>query len=175
MSWKTIGRTMLRTMLNDPSSSTYTDSRLNSLLSTSAYFLPVEVNFATDYTVDVTLETVTPDPATVSLDGIDFISLVVLKAACMADTGNFRTRALLQGVTARLGPASLQTSSYGVQLGALLNLGPCQTYEELKNEYNFSYKGKQIIRVLMSPFVSNDYDPTSHAGGSSVPPQIGRD
>jgi hypothetical protein len=27
----------------------------------------------------------------------------------------------------------------------------------------------------MSPFVSNDYDPTSHAGGSNIPPQIGRD
>ena len=36
---------MLRAMLDDPSSTTYTDSRLDSLLITSAYFLPIEINF----------------------------------------------------------------------------------------------------------------------------------
>jgi len=165
MSWKTIGRTMLRTMLNDPSSTTYTDSRLDSLLVTSAFFLPIEINFKTDYVIDIGTETVTPEPSTTALDGVDFISLVVLKAACMADTGSFRTRALIQGVSAKLGPAALQTGNYGAQLVNLLNLGPCKAYEELKKEYNFSYKGKQVIRALMSPFVSNDFNP-DNAGGA---------
>jgi len=156
---------MLRTMLNDPSSTTYTDSRLDSLLVTSAFFLPIEINFKTDYVIDIGTETVTPEPSTTALDGVDFISLVVLKAACMADTGSFRTRALIQGVSAKLGPAALQTGNYGAQLVNLLNLGPCKAYEELKKEYNFSYKGKQVIRALMSPFVSNDFNP-DNAGGA---------
>jgi|TARA_R110000744_G_scaffold238416_1_gene355902 hypothetical protein len=163
MSWKTIGRTMLRAMLDDPSSTTYTDSRLDSLLITSAYFLPIEINFVTNYTVDIVAEAIAPDPAS-ALDGVDFIALMVLKAACMADTGSFRTRALIQGVSASLGPASLQTGGYGAQLLNLLNLGPCKAYEELKEQYNFSYKGKQVIRAIMGPFVSNDFNPSAQRG-----------
>ena len=78
----------------------------------------------------------------------------------MADEGNFRTAALAQGVTARIGPASLQTSSYGQYLGTLLNEGPCKTYNKLVELYNMGYDGSKIIRAVMSPFVANDYAPS---------------
>ena len=48
---------------------------------------------------------------------------MVLKAACIADEGNFRTAALAQGVTARCGPAVLQTISYGQYFGTCLMQG----------------------------------------------------
>ena len=147
MSWQNTSLIMLRTMLNDAGcdgDNTYTNSRLEDLLITSAYFLPVDINFNSDYVVDVGAYTIPPSPDDQS-DGKDFISFMVLKAACIAEEGAFRNAALLQGISARLGPASLQTAGYGGQLAVLLNEGPCKAYETYKYEYNFSYEGAKII------------------------------
>jgi hypothetical protein len=166
MSWQNTSLIMLRTMLNDAGcdgNNTYTTQRLEDLLITSAYFLPIDINFKSDYVVDVGAYSITPNPIDQD-DGKEFISFMVLKAACLADEGAFRNAALLQGVSARLGPASLQTGAYGAQLAVLLNEGPCKSFEELKKAYNFGYKGAQIIRAVMSPFVSNDFFPTAGDG-----------
>jgi len=162
---------MLRTMLNDAGcdgNNTYSTQRLEDLLITSAYFLPIDINFKSSYVVDVSAYSITPNPDSQD-DGKEFVSFMVLKAACLADEGAFRNAALLQGVTARLGPASLQTASYGAQLAILLNEGPCRAFEELKKTYNFGYKGAQIIQAVMSPFASNDFFPS--AGGNTGPNQ----
>jgi len=154
---------MLRTMLNDAGcdgNNTYSTQRLEDLLITSAYFLPIDINFKSTYVVDVSAYSITPNPDSQD-DGKEFLSFMVLKAACLCDEGAFRNAALLQGVTARLGPASLQTASYGAQLAILLNEGPCKAFEELKKTYNFGYKGAQIIQAVMSPFVSNDFFPSA--------------
>lgn len=160
-------------MLNDAGcdgNNTYSTQRLEDLLITSAYFLPVDINFSTEYTIDVAAYTISPNP-TDQEDGKDFISFMVLKAACMADEGAFRNAALLQGVSARLGPASIQTGGYGAQLGILLNEGPCKAYDTYKYEYNFSYEGAKIIRAVMSPFASNDFIPTDDSGERIKYPQ----
>ena len=83
--WQNTSLIMLRTMLDDAGCDTvrYTPQRLNDLLITSAYLLPLEVNFQNDYVVDVELKTITPDPIypTKHADGAEFVNLVVLKAA----------------------------------------------------------------------------------------------
>ena len=164
--WQNTGITILRTMLNDSGcNNTYTDKRLEELLITSAYFLPVLVNFATEYSINVETKVITPDPID-SDDGSEFINFMVLKAACIADEGAFRNAALLQGVTARLGPATIQTSAYGTELKELLSKGPCGVFDSLVHKYNFSYDGRGIIRAILSPFVSNDYDPNTSDVGS---------
>jgi len=166
-SWQNTSLLMLRTMLNDAGcgESKYPTSRLEDLLITAAYFLPIDINFNSTYSVDVEAYTISPDPIS-QTDGPEFINFMVLRAACMTDEGNFRNSALLQGVQARCGPAILNTSSYGQYLKELLTNGPCKLYEELKDGYNFSYEGKKIIRAVMSPFVSNDfYPPMGDTGG----------
>ena len=132
MSWQNDSQLMLRTMLNDAGcgESRYTTQRLEELLITSAYFLPTEINFKTSYTIAVSTYTI---------------------------EGNFRNAALLQGVNARVGPAHINTSSYGSHLSTLLTEGPCKSFEELKKIYNFNYGGKKIIRAVMSPFAANDF------------------
>lgn len=164
--WEQTSLLMLRTMLNDAGcgEGTYTTKRLEDLLITAAYFLPIDINFSSSYTVDVEANTISPDPISES-DGQEFINFMVLRAACLADEGNFRTNALLQGVKARCGPAVIETSKYGQFLAELLTAGPCATYETLKKEYNFSYEGGQIIRAVMSPFASNTFDPSRNLGG----------
>jgi hypothetical protein len=168
MSWQNTSLLMLRTMLNDAgvSETRYSTQRLEELLITSAYFLPLEINFSNTYTVNVASYTISPDPGAGSppADGDEFISFMVLKASCLADEGNFRSAALLQGVNARIGPAHLNTSTYGTHLATLLSQGPCKAFEELKEQYNFSYEGKKIIRAVMSPFASNKFDPRSMLG-----------
>ena len=161
---------MLRTMLNDAGcgESKYSNNRLEDLLITAAYFIPIDVNFNSTYTVDVEAYTISPDPIG-QPDGAEFINFMVLKAACIADEGNFRNAALLQGVSARCGPAVLNTNSYGSYLVELLTNGPCKVYEDVSNSYNFSYEGKKIIRAIMSPFVSNDfYPPMGDTGGGGT-------
>ena len=160
--WQNTSLIMLRTMLNDAGCDTvrYTPQRLDDLLITSAYLLPLEINFTNTYVVDVELRTITPDPIN-QTDGDEFINLLVLKAACVADEGNFRTAALSQGVSARIGPAALTTTSYGQYLGTLLNEGPCKAYSKLVEVYNMGYDGSKIIRAVLSPFVANDYDPSN--------------
>jgi hypothetical protein len=147
-------------MLNDSGADTYTTDRLQDLILASAYFLIAEINFNTTYvvtvSVTVTSDNVTPDPL-LQVDGYEFISLVVLKAACMLDESSFRTAALLQGVKARCGPAVIETNKYGDQLKTLLTQGPCAAFDQLKKQYNFSYEGKKIVRAIMSPFVSNEF------------------
>jgi len=159
-SWQRTSTKMLRTMLNDAGcgESTYTTSRLEDLLITAAYFIPVDINFKNTYVVDVEALTITPSPIG-QTDGPEFINFMVLKAACLVDESNFRTSALLQGVKARCGPAVLETNKYGEFLKELLTEGPCKAYEDLQQAYNFSYDGTKIIRAVMSPFASNDFDP----------------
>jgi len=169
MSWQNTSLLMLRTMLNDAgvNETRYNTQRLEELLITSAYFLPIEINFNTTYVVDVGAYTITPDPAPSESppgDGEEFISFMVLKAACLADEGNFRNAALLQGVSARVGPAQINTSAYGNHLATLLTQGPCKSFQDLKDKYNFSYEGKKIIRAVMSPFAANKFDPRSMLG-----------
>jgi hypothetical protein len=169
MSWQNTSLLMLRTMLNDAgvSETRYSTQRLEELLITGAYFLPLEINFNSAYTVNVSTYTIAPDPGSsgAPADGEEFISFMVLKAACIADEGNFRNAALLQGVNARVGPAHINTSAYGSHLTTLLTEGPCKAFQDLKERYNFSYEGKKIIRAVMSPFAANKFDPRSMLGG----------
>ena len=170
--WQNTSLIMLRTLLNDAGcdSVRYSPQRLEDLLITSAYLLPMEVNFKNTYVVDVEARTITPNPLTPTRleDGEEFVNLMVLKSACIADEGNFRTAALAQGVTARIGPASLQTSSYGQYLGTLLHEGPCKSYAQLVELYNMSYDGSKIIRAVLSPFVANDFNPSMMGGSIGV-------
>ena len=167
--WQNTSLIMLRTMLNDAGCDAvrYPPQRLSDLLITAAYFLPLDINFSSDFVVDVEARTITPSPIDQD-DGDEFINFMVLRAACMADEGNFRTAALAQGVSARLGPASLTTSNYGQYLQMLLNEGPCKTYDRLVEVYNMSYEGSKVIRAVLSPFTSNDFDPSNSLGSPGM-------
>ena len=62
--WQNTSLIMLRTMLNDAGcgETKYTNNRLENLLITAAYFLPIDINFNSTYIVDVEKNTISPDP-----------------------------------------------------------------------------------------------------------------
>lgn len=150
---------MLRSLINDLDSSDYryTDSRLQQLLVVAAMYVEQEIDFDTDYTIDVSGISISPDPV-VAGDTV-FSNFVVLKAACLADQGLYRTKALAAGIKARLGPAQLETVEHLSGFKELLTSGPCASYATLKKEYEF---GDNLgIRAILSPFISNNFDPHS--------------
>lgn len=133
----------------------FTDSRLKEVLVTSVRLVQYDLG-TTDYTVSVKNQTVTPDIlATEDDDG--FLNLVILKSACLADMGQFRSRALLEGIRANCGPTGLAISGNLRGFETIIDKGPCLSYTELINQAVFS--GTSVCKGIFSPFVSNAFDP----------------
>jgi hypothetical protein len=155
MAWQDTAVPILRTLLNDAGcgEKTYSESRLEELCIASAHFNVQELPFSTDYTISIPDATITPDPES----DVEFINFMVLRAACIADQGTFRERALLAGLEARCGPAILKTMQHVGGFQTLLTEGPCKAFEELKQDYIFG--NTDIIRAVLSPFVGNEFQP----------------
>jgi hypothetical protein len=105
--------------------------------------------------IDVANPSISPDP-TEDNDSI-FISLVALKAACIIDQSEYRTKAAMEGIRAALGPASLSVVGQSAAWQTILERGSCASYEELTSHWDV--KEATAIRAVLSPFVGNDFDP----------------
>lgn len=152
----------LRVIIGDyKAEPTYTDERLHELMIVAATLVKQEISFTTSYTVSVPLLTITPDP----VDDEDFRIFIVLKAACLADQSTFRAKALLEGIRAALGPASLSVAGNLKGFQYLLENGPCKTYQEMKTQYIFG--NAAYVRAILSPFAGNNFDPSRLGGFSS--------
>ncbi len=161
MAWQDETVPILRVMLNDMGCGelTYTDSRLIELLLAAAYLNVAFIPFPTTYTVTISTETISPDPST----DAPFLSFMTLKAACLADTNTFRSKAFAAGIEARCGPATLRTGQHLQGFQTLLEEGPCKAFEELRDEFIFNGNTK-AIRAVLSPFVGNQFDPSISLG-----------
>lgn len=165
MSWQDECIPMLRVIISDIDcdSQTYSDNRLEEILVVAARYVDQELTLPTVYTITVSDRTISPDPTdSVSNDNTVLINMTVLKAACLTDWSTFRTKALLAGVEARCGPAVIRTLKHLDGFKELLTDGPCAAYEKLKNDHNFG--NTNVIMAILSPFVSNTFDPQSLAG-----------
>jgi hypothetical protein len=152
---------MLRALINDYGPTLkYSDARLEELLCVSAKLVYSE-NISFDYTYSILISTHTISPDPIEIGDAAFFNFVCLRAACLSDVGTLRTKALLSGVTAKMGPASLETKGYADAFIKILETdgGPCKAYEKLKFEHMFG--NSNICKVILSPFVSNDFDPAN--------------
>ena len=150
---------MVRVLINDLGATlTYSDDRIEELLCVAAKMMLTEtLDFDYDYTVVVSTHTISPDPITVADNA--FFNFVCLKAACIADISTYRTKSAIGGLIAKMGPAMLDTKEYLKGFLDILNTegGPCKAFEQLKKEFMFG--NANICKVILSPFVSNDFDP----------------
>lgn len=157
MSWQNELIPILRNVINDVDEDNYTyaDTRLEELLVVAAQLVVVDVtNLTTTYTIDVTQYSISPDPTSTRDNA--FINFVVLKAACLIDQGLYRTKAMAAGIRARCGPVVMDTMKHIDGFKDLITFGPCKAYETLKQQYIF---GNSHVEAVLSPFVSNDFDP----------------
>lgn len=161
MSWQEECIPMLRVIINDNdiSNLVYSDDRMEEMLVVSARYVQQEIDLTNQYTISIKNLTIAPDPQDLSDEAM--INFMVLKAACLADWSTFRTKALMSGVEARCGPAVLRTLKHLDGFKELLTEGPCAAYKKIKDEHNFG--NTDIIIAVLSPFVSNDFDPRNLA------------
>lgn len=156
MSWQNELTSIVRILINDTGPVyTYSDLRIQQSLVVAAKYVQFDVVLDHQYLVDVSNLEISPDP-TADNDDI-FISLTSLKAACIIDQSNFRTKAAMEGIRAALGPASL---SVGGSLGGwrdIINHGPCALYDGLIEHWDVA--NASAVRAVLSPFVGNKFDP----------------
>lgn len=156
MSWQTEIPIIVRTLINDwEDQPVYSDERLLQVISVAAKYVQFDIVLDNTYTVDVSNPTITPDP-TENQDEI-FIALVSLKAACIIDQSTYRTKAAMEGIRAALGPAQLWVAGQSTAWRAILETGPCATYDELTSHWDV--QNATAIRGILSPFVGNNFDP----------------
>lgn len=158
MAWQDVMIKTLRIMLNDMGPTyTFEDLRLEQVLLVAARYVEQEVVIERDYaySFDMMKNIISPDPVDVGDDA--FINFCVLKGACIIDVGNLRTKALVAGIRAVCGPASLDTSLHLAGFKTLIDEGPCAAYKELKEMYMFG--DASAARAILSPFVGNTFNP----------------
>jgi hypothetical protein len=156
MSWDIEIPIVVRTLINDlEDQPVYSDERMRQIITVAAKYVQFDVVLDYTYNVDVANTTISPDPSD-HRDEI-FISLVSLKAACIIDQSALRTRAAAEGIRAALGPASLSVSNSLGGFIAILDKGPCGSYDELTAHWDV--KDATAIRAVLSPFVGNKFDP----------------
>jgi len=165
MAWDTTMVTMVRVLVNDTESpEKYTDARLQQIIVVAATYVQQEIVFDTTYTIDTDTPDIDPDPTLTATQDDIFTNFVVLRAACIVDHSTYRTEAFRAGIKAKCGPALLETLDRLKGFNTLLNEGPCAAYKELKREHEFG--NTDVCKAILSPFISNNFDPRSLASGS---------
>lgn len=167
MSWQTDMTTIVRVWINDlDASPTYSDSRIQQVITVAAQNVIREVNFVQNYTIDISSTGITPDPTAQDTKDDDFVALTSLKSACILDQSTFRTKAVNEGIKTTLASASLSVQGNLRGYHTLLQVGPCAIYDQLRTE--FEVGNPSTCQAILSPFVGNKFDPrntSSHLGG----------
>lgn len=120
-----------RGLINDltASSYVYTDTRLEELISISAYLVVNEVDFSTSYTINVDLQQITPSP---SLD-MNFMALVGLRTACMVLQGDYITDST-KAISVKDGPSTIDMRAR-IDHKKIIAETACKKYENAKIRY----------------------------------------
>ena len=118
MAWTTDLVIILRSIIGDLDSTSFTDSRLQQILAVAAYNVLNDADFSTTYTVDVANSTISPDPYTTS--DVDFSTLTVYKAACILLGSEVKTEAA-NAISIKDGPSAIDLRGVTQSLTVMYN------------------------------------------------------
>lgn len=141
----------LRHLINDAADeSTYTDFRLAETIVLASQHILGELTFNNSYTANIGTLTLSPDP--VGLSDLEFINLVLLKAACIIDLATARAKAGVTGISVRDSMGSISTGGAmdGYKFLLQNKNGNCELYREAKKQYQFG--NTQWLRAILGPF-----------------------
>lgn len=110
MAWQNEMTNLVRNLINDPEGDTYSDARVEQVILVGAQLLLNRIDFPNEYTIDVDLLSLTPDPTTTSPKDNDFINLVSMQAALIFLKGEAKTLAA-QSYRITDGPSSIDVSN----------------------------------------------------------------
>lgn len=157
MAWQDEMDVLLRVLVNDVASTTYTDDTIEQTLVCAAFQVSQEMLFSQVFKVDMANIKITPDP-TVDLSAQSgpntrdesYINLVCLKAACIIDRGAASVAAS-QAIAVKDGASAIDLRDTAKSKLALLKSGWCAVYEDARMEYR---AGQVRIAgaAVMTPF-----------------------
>ena len=169
--WQTEMTIIIRHIIDDLDSNNYqfTDSRIEEAILVAAQLIHNELEFSTQYIVDIPNKTISPDPTTTSVGedpkDDDFIALCCLRASILFTGSQLKTYSL-NSILIRDGASLLDTRTVISGLKALHD-DLTQKYEAIKLDYQTSKLG--LGKVILSP-----YSPGSFAWNSSYYNRDGR-
>jgi hypothetical protein len=109
MAWQTEIVTIVRHMINDIDAAVYNDERIQETIIVSTTLLLPRVDFSHDYSADVDLLSLSPDPTQVTPKDNDFIRLVSLQTASFILNCEVKTMAL-QAIKIVDGPSTVDVT-----------------------------------------------------------------
>tara|TARA_Y100000592_G_scaffold28733_1_gene45756 strand:+ start:22571 stop:23083 length:513 start_codon:yes stop_codon:yes gene_type:complete len=161
MSWKVDLVVMLRSLIGDLDSATFTDERLKQILVVGAFNVINDADFSNDYTVSVSSVSISPDP--ISEQDTDFSILTTYKAACILVGSQVKTEAS-NAIAIKDGPSSIDLRGVTQNLNTLYK-DLCQKYTDLLDTYRYnkgSGDGTPAGAAILSP-----YSPASWGVGNT--------
>jgi hypothetical protein len=143
---------MLRIFINDLSDTpTYSNDRLRRVLVTAAHIVAKDgMNFSYDFAVDISKQSISPDPVADATKDSNFINLVAAKAACMITSGEMRD-AIKQGVSVRDGSFSVDLKGKASGYLEMAKTDWCALYTQMKEQYQMGLVG-DIGAAITGPF-----------------------
>lgn len=146
MTWKNDVTKMVRVLINDLDETTYADSRIEEVTIVSAYQVYSSISFENTYTINLSAETISPDPSDNS--DIDFIALTALKAGCNILRWEAKTQAS-SAISMTDGPSSISLKGVYDALKAEAD-HLCERYEEARTQFTMS--GGVGGLAILSPY-----------------------
>lgn len=151
MHWQEHTNIMVRHLINDMDFNTYkySDDRINSTVAVAAQLVLLELDFNAEYSVDVSLQTITPDP----ISDNAFINLITIKAAMIIVGGEVKTEAS-NAISIKDGPSAIDLRGVSSTL-LVLYKDLSDKYDSLAQGYGYSGSTGKAILGPYSP--GSDY------------------
>ena len=148
MAWTTSLVLMVRYLINDIDSATYSDARLKQSIVIAAQLASLDVTYDKTYTINIDAVTITPDPFDETQDS-GFINLIALRSALLIFSNEAKLASTL-GLRVTDGPSTIDVSG---RLSSALRLldSAKAAYEKAKVDYVIGQaRGFQAVTTIYS-------------------------
>lgn len=170
MAWQNEISTIVRYIINDLDSSKYkySDERIETGITVAAQLVVLDIDFATNYTINIPNRSISPDPTASSPKDNVFINLIALKTACIILGSEVKSEGA-NAISIKDGPSSIDLRGVASTISFLYE-DICKKYENILQEYreNDVISAGQAILGPYSPgsdFASRSYDQYDARGG----------
>jgi hypothetical protein len=165
MSWQGEISTIVRSIINDLDSDSYTYSaeRIETCILASAVMETLNVPFTNDYTISVETCTLDPDPTAAATKDDAFITLISLRTACMIIGSEIRSESG-NAISIKDGPSAIDLRGVSKTLITFYR-DLCDKYEQLVLDYR---AGNSIAgQAVTGPIATENeyYRPVVHRNG----------
>jgi len=133
--WESCLIELVRILINDVDCLKYDDNRILLLIKSAAYYVTSDLSCCPN--IQKPSISNCGDFEDNPLEFPEFTNLLILRAACIVDQGELRSKAAAEGLKAVCGPVSMQVLSGSGSFGLLFSEGACAAYKNLKDDLCF--------------------------------------